>query len=187
MKNYENEKWLPCPGFEDHYEVSDHGRLRSRAIFIPHDGSWNKDIGGYIKKVKMHNQQVNRYGYLHSKLCKYGKCNHRTIHRLVATAFLENPNKHPQVNHIDGNKMNNHVDNLEWVSRSGNIKHAYDTGLMNSDHLKGSKHHNAKLTEDDVRAIRASDKSRKELMEEYGISYSTLKDVLNFKSWKHVI
>lgn len=180
------EIWLPCPDFEDHYEVSNLGRLKSKSVFIPHEGTWNQDMGGYIKKVKIHNQQVNRYGYLHAKLCKYGKCNHRTVHRLVAKVFIPNPNNLTQVNHIDGNKMNNRVDNLEWVSPSGNIKHAYETGLMNSDHLKGSKHHKTKLTEQDVLDIRESNLKPKDLSKKYNISYSTVIDILNRKTWKHI-
>lgn len=57
------------------------------------------------------------------------------IHRLVAQTFIPNPDDLPQVNHIDGNKMNNCVDNLEWCSQSHNIKHAYDNGLINKDNI----------------------------------------------------
>lgn len=180
------EIWKPCPEFEDHYEVSNLGRIRSKAVFIPHDGMFNKDVGGYIKKIKLHNQQMNRYGYLHTKLCKYGKCVHRTVHRLVAKAFIPNPDNLVQVNHIDGDKTNNTVSNLEWVSRSQNIKHAYSTGLMNSDHLKGSKHPNSKITEEVVKDIRSSNLKNKELAEKYNISSATVSNIRNRITWKHL-
>lgn len=58
------------------------------------------------------------------------KCRTYAVHRLVALVFLPNPDNHPQVNHKNGNKLNNHVDNLEWCTVSQNIQHAYDNGLM---------------------------------------------------------
>ena len=185
--SYDEEVWKPCPDFEEHYEVSNLGRVRSRSVFIPHDGSWNKDMNGYIKKVKIHNQQVNRYGYLQTKLCKYGKCRQLTIHRLVAKAFIENPENKSQVNHIDGNKKNNRVDNLEWTTRSENVKHAYDTGLMSSKHMTGSNHPLSKLTEDDVREIRTSEKKLKDLAKQFGVSYATIIDIKKHRTWKNII
>lgn len=69
-------------------------------------------------------------GYKTIALWKNNKGSTKTIHRLVAITYLPNPYNLPEVNHIDGNKLNNHVDNLEWVTRSGNIQHAFDTGLI---------------------------------------------------------
>lgn len=69
-------------------------------------------------------------GYKTVSLWKNNKGSTKTIHRLVAITYLPNPYNLPEVNHIDGNKLNNHVDNLEWVTRSGNIQHAYDSGLV---------------------------------------------------------
>lgn len=73
------------------------------------------------------------------------------IHRLVAKTFIPNPNNLPQVNHIDGNKKNNSVDNLEWVSRSGNVRHAYDTGLINSTNIsRGLKKFHSKVERGEI-------------------------------------
>jgi hypothetical protein len=182
------EEWKPCPEFEDHYEVSNLGNVRSKAVFIPHDGNWNKDAGGYIKKFKKHNQQMNRYGYMHVKLCKYGTCNHRTVHRLVANAFIPNPDKLKQVNHIDGVKTNNTVSNLEWVSAGQNIKHAWETGLMNAEHLTGSKHFNTKLSEKQVLSIRkeSGNTTIKDIANKYGIGITTTRDIITRRTWKHI-
>lgn len=183
------EIWKPCPEFEDYYEISNLGRVKSKAIFIRHDGNWS-DEHGYVKKIKVKNITKNRYGYLTSKLCKLGKCRRLTIHRLVAKAFIPNPDNLTQVNHIDGNKENNYVGNLEWVSQARNIQHAFETGLMTNEHLKGSNHHNAKLTEEDVKTMRRiyneGDVTIKALANKYNISARTARDILTNKTWKNV-
>lgn len=69
-------------------------------------------------------------GYKQVSLWKNNKGSSKAIHRLVALTYLTNPNNLPEVNHIDGNKLNNHVDNLEWVTRSENMIHAYSIGLV---------------------------------------------------------
>lgn len=74
-------------------------------------------------------QREDKYGYMRCNLYFDGTHIVRTIHRLVAEAFLPNPENLPQVNHIDGNKKKNHVENLEWCTASQNVKHAFDTGL----------------------------------------------------------
>lgn len=73
---------------------------------------------------------IGEHGYKYYRLSKDGKKKMFYAHRLVAEAFIENPNNLPIVNHIDGNKLNNNVKNLEWVSASDNIKHAHETGLI---------------------------------------------------------
>lgn len=77
-----------------------------------------------------------KIGYKTVSLWKNNKGSSKTIHRLVALAYLPNPNNLPEVNHIDGNKLNNHVDNLEWVTRSENMIHAYSIGLVEQTKTK---------------------------------------------------
>lgn len=106
-----DEIWEPIRGFSS-YEVSNKGRVRNSksGIFLK----------TYIRRM-----------YKTVSVRKPGEKISTTlyIHRLVSEAFIPNPNNYPQVNHIDGNKLNNNVDNLEWCTCSMNIKHAYDTGL----------------------------------------------------------
>jgi len=182
------EIWKPIVGYEQHYEVSNLGRVKSKAVFIPHTGNWTEE--GYIKKIKIKNLHINRYGYLHVKLCKYGQCKHHLVHRLVGMAFLPEPNKKLQINHIDGNKLNNCVTNLEWATSKENMAHAWQTGLINADHMQGSRHPKAKITEDDVVVIRNLYQSKlatkQELSDKYGLSVASISDILYKRTWKNV-
>lgn len=103
------EIWKPVVGYEGLYEVSNLGKVKN-----------NKKI---ISSVDDGN------GYLRLHLSKEGKVKSFRVHRLVAEAFIENPYGLPKVNHIDGNKKNNVVDNLEWCTQAENVEHAYSSGL----------------------------------------------------------
>ncbi|MCC2341873.1 NUMOD4 motif-containing HNH endonuclease [Bacillus tropicus] len=106
-----NERWKEVVGFEGYY-VSDLGNVKGKQ-------------GTLLK------QQLNKStGYYHVNVRKNGKPRTNTIHRLVAEAFLPMVEGKTQVNHIDGDKTNNNVNNLEWVTASENRKHAYDNGLI---------------------------------------------------------
>lgn len=109
------EKWKPVKGFEN-YEVSDMGNIKSL----------NYNHTGEAKILKPGKQ---RGGYLYINLYKNAKRYSKKIHRLVAEAFIPNPEGKPQVNHIDGNKKNNKLSNLEWSTNQENQQHAYNTGL----------------------------------------------------------
>lgn len=116
MKVKTQEIWRSVIGFDGSYEVSNLGNVRSL--------NYNR-----TKKIKLLKPSGNTDGYLRVKLCKEGKTKMCSIHRLVAQAFLENPEVKEQVNHRDGVKTNNCVDNLEWCTCSENITHAYRSGL----------------------------------------------------------
>ena len=105
------------------------------------------------------------------------------IHRLVAEKFLENPNHYEQVNHKDGNKLNNNVDNLEWVTNQQNRNHAVQNGLQ----IQGEKCSWSKLTEKDVEYIRNHPEiTGVKLAELFNVSDVTISDVRNYKTWKHI-
>jgi hypothetical protein len=131
-------------------------------------------------------QHINRHGYKTVSL--YNGVKQRTfkVHRLVAETFLGYyavPNKHLQVNHIDGIKTNNDVNNLEFVTRSENAKHAYRLGLQCK---KGINNGRSSLDELDVKTIRSSDKTVAQLAEHYEVSKSTINRAKNGTTWSHI-
>lgn len=126
------EIWKPIKGYEEYYEISNFGIVRR----IRYDNIANKKeykIPNYIKS------RLDKDGYVRYTLSLKGKTKMAFAHRLVAEAFIPNPNNLPQVNHIDGNKQNNHVDNLEWCTIRENNIHALKTGLRDMKNNKLSK------------------------------------------------
>ena len=118
------EIWKDIKGFENMYAVSNLGRVKSKARKV-----WNHN-NYWIRPERILKAQVSDRGYLRIRLGhNKTKCTRR-IHRLVAEAFIPNPNNLPEVNHIDGDKLNNKVNNLEWISKSNNLKHAVQLGLL---------------------------------------------------------
>lgn len=113
------EVWKEIEGYEGYYEVSSFGRVRSIDRYVK--GRWDAQIfcaSRFMKCKRVKN------GYLHVKLTKDGERKEPLVHRLVASAFIPNPEGLEQVNHIDGDKTNNNVDNLEWCSASQNQLHS---------------------------------------------------------------
>ena len=112
------EIWKAIAGYEGLYEVSNFGRVRSIDRYVPHKTFGKKFCKGYMMAT-----HINNAGYVTVNLCKINRYRSFDIHRLVAIAFLDNPDGLPEVNHIDENKKNNHVENLEWVTKSENNMH----------------------------------------------------------------
>jgi len=117
------EKWALVNGSNGNYSISNMGRLRSnQRITIRKDG---KRLPVKAKILKQANDST---GYKRCALSGVGTCK---VHRLVALAFVPNPNNYPEVNHKDGNKANNNINNLEWVTHQQNTQHAHKNGLVN--------------------------------------------------------
>jgi len=115
--------WKKVQGYEDFYEISNYGDLKSLSRPL------SNHRGDYFTKEKMLKKSVNFYGYIQYILRNKGKCKSVSAHRLVALHFIDRIENNQQVNHIDGNKLNNYYKNLEWVSQRENMQHAFRTGL----------------------------------------------------------
>lgn len=113
------EEWKDIKGYENYYQISNYGRVKSFIWFNGHE---------YVHKEKILKPQNNKY--LTVRLAKNKKIKQYTIHRLVAIHFIPNVNNKLYVNHKDGNKYNNKIDNLEWCSAKENTQHAYKNGLI---------------------------------------------------------
>lgn len=121
------EEWKDIKGYEDKYQVSNYGRIKSLWM-------WTGDK--YIKREKILSNILSGNGYFYVALSKDGSVKRFKVNRLVAEAFIDNPYNFPITNHKDGDKQNNKVSNLEWCSHSENLRHAYKMGLRKSVHIK---------------------------------------------------
>lgn len=120
------EIWKPIIGYEGLYEVSSMGRVRSldrRISYISRTQEGKEYTTTHTYKGKLMKQHNNHFGYKVIALCMDGKYRTYMVHRLVAEAFIPNPNNYPVVNHKDENKQNNCVENLEWCTQQYNINY----------------------------------------------------------------
>ena len=114
-------EWRDVPGWEGLYQVSDEGQVRT--------------VGGRSGATdkRIQNLKTRGCGYVYANLSKNGKLSQVGVHRLVAKAFIPNPEHKKQVNHINGNKTDNRVQNLEWATQEENCAHSHRTGLHDED------------------------------------------------------
>lgn len=158
------EIWRDVVGYEGVYEVSDYGRVRSKEKYL---------------------KQTNSKGYKSVTLKKDENRRQYRVHRLVGFAFIPNPDNKPYINHIDGVKDNNKVENLEWCTQKENIRHAIDTGLMKS--LYGESNGSSKLSESEVFKIRSlyheKGYKQKKLATIFGVERSTISKIVSENNW----
>lgn len=194
LENLPGEVWLPIFGWEGSYEISNKGRVKSlpKKYPIPNNG------GIRISTVKIHKLDIGKKKgkeYARAKL-NLNNCSKKySVHRLVATHFIPNVENKPQVNHKDGNKLNNDVNNLEWATSSENQIHAIQTGLIKEPAKRlgirqGITHGRTILSEKNVYSIRKKyDEGEKisKIAKEYpNLDSSTIRSVCIRKNWKHL-
>lgn len=175
-KKSSHEVWKDILGYEGIYQVSNFGKVKSlkRATKNQHG-----------KQEIILKQRTHRDGYLRVNLKKEGKMKVQTVHRLVASAFLDNENNLVAVNHIDGDKTNNKLSNLEWCSIGENTKHAYKKGL--ADAARGQNSSRSKLRERDVERIYFLYFEKQirpvEIAKKFEVSRRCIEKIVNFETW----
>lgn len=168
------EYWKTIQGQRGRYEVSSFGRVRSFCRYPE----------GRVLALSL-----RRDGYECVTLWnKNGTFKSYLIHRLVARALLSRRSSRPEVNHRDGNKTNNRLQNLEWSTRSENISHGYRTGLIKP--YRGERNPNAKLRVTEVKKIRTSyaagDVTQSYLATLFGVSQGLIGQIVNRRIWREI-
>lgn len=171
----------PIKGFEGLYEISDEGEVITLERMLP------TPTANYTLKERKSKGYKNQSGYLVFDFRRRGgKC--LSVHRLVAEAFIPNPENKPQINHKNGVKTDNRVCNLEWCTNSENQIHAFEKGLQ-----KGNfKHPNSKLSYEDVMYIKNNYKygmlgfGLRSLANKFNVSDATIKQIIRGKSYRNV-
>ena len=172
------EVWKDIIGFEGLYQVSNLGTVKSLRKGL----RGNKFLLRDKKLIGCHDKD----GYLKVNFYKDNKMKRFSIHRLVCIAFLPNIENKPFVNHINGIKTDNSIENLEWCTQSENEKHAWNMGLKNQNGVKNPMN---KLTEMQILEIRSNlhnGKTQKEIAEIYNINQISVSEIRLRKTWKHI-
>lgn len=182
------EVWKDIEGYEGLYQVSSLGKVRSLNRKVRHSsGNSMRVLVG--KEILTFNAGA---GYLCVSLCKKGTIVRKYVHHLVSAAFLETQNNKKEINHKNGIKTDNKVENLEWCTHGENQKHSWKTGLRKklTWGKRGEKNYNSKLTKEQVLEIREKYVPKKyslrRLAREYGVSNSQITRIIDQTSWRHI-
>lgn len=186
------EIWKDIPGYEGLYQASNLGNIKSLKRKIIRKSANSETFHKYPVKEKIFDFGVDKDGY--STLTLFD-CHHKRYkwraHRLIAITFIQNKTDKPYVNHINGIKTDNRVENLEWCTAKENIQHAWKTGLCKSKiGNRGETSPFAKLKNHQVLEIREKYKtglySQRKLGAEYGVSKDRISDIVKRISWFHI-
>ena len=173
------ESWINIEGFEGYYQVSNSGKVNS----IGWDHINEKGRRRVRNPVML--KPENNKGYHRVDLRKNGFKKRILVHRLVAGAFIDNPDNKSFVNHINGIKNDNRVENLEWCTYSENNQHAYDNKLTTPAH--GENHVCAKLSLSEVLEIKErliNGEKVTKLARDFKVSHATISNIRTEKAWK---
>lgn len=164
MISYENEIWMPVPGTK--YRASNFGRIKGPRKILKEKKTWN----GYRTVTVLYGKKPKE----------------KKIHRLVAQAFFKHYSERLQVNHMDGDKTNNMLNNLEMVTPLENMRHGIATGLIDNrgENCKTSVLDNGKVLT--IRGLFERGASKNSLSKMYGVTRKTIRDIVERKTWSHI-
>ena len=176
------EEFIDIQGYEGQYQIGTRGTV----ISLEREKS-GKGNSTYHMPQRALTTQTNKSGYVSLKLIDmYGVAKKIDVHRLVALNWIDNPLDKPQVNHIDGNKSNNSIENLEWNTAAENMAHASMMGLM----VRGEKHWKTSLTKKQVtdikRIVETGLFTNNEIAEKVGTNPVNISRIKNGKRWAHI-
>jgi hypothetical protein len=174
------ERWLPIPGSDGLYSVSNLGRVRSEPV-------QTSRLGRQRGRLLCCNPDSK--GYLQFRMSlSGGRRQNMKVHRAVALAFLGPRPAGAQINHKSGNKRHNAVENLEYVTCRQNIRHGWRRGLYTGEHARGERNAVAKLTAHDVRRIRALSATvgLAGLASRFGVTKQNICHIVKGRTWRHV-
>lgn len=161
------EIWKDIKNYENLYQISNFGRVKSFAKHFHKEKILTPILANGYYQIGIRKNSIRKY---------------LKIHRLIAEVFINNPYNKPCINHKDGNKLNNDIDNLEWVTHKENIRHAINIGLRLS--WSGDKNPRNKLSKKDVDFIRKSSINTKDLSIMFNVSDVNIYDIKSYKIWK---
>lgn len=184
----QNEIWKDVKGYEGLYQISNFGIVKSCARIIIRNNGTNLTLSGKVKTPS-----TTKNGYYYVALWNRNKHKHALLHRILSIAFIPNPENKKEVNHKDGNKKNNSLENLEWVTHQENGMHSYKMGMTpkpTGNNKKGEEVYNSVLKTRDVINIRQyfeyGGVTQKQLSEIFNVSRSCIQGITRRKTWKHI-
>lgn len=179
------DRFYDVPGYEEYYESNAAGVVYSKPRYV------NSPICGGSRLIPAKQMSIFlTVGYPAFSVSKNSKDRPMFLHRVLAMIFIPNPDKKPEINHVDGDKANFALSNLEWCTHKENMRHAHRTGLIPPSQIgPGERSHAAKLNDEKVREIKRrlqSGETPRFIAPDYGVVPGTIGFIASGETWRHI-